>query len=214
MGGDAEMAQEGAPEALLDEAVNLTEALDLTVAGADVVPLTQPRAGWLFGSGKIDALRTLSKGTKGAAVGFTKLESSAHPGLMPHRVTALLAASYQRPDLADDLEAEVRRVLGKKGPRWDLEVISNRPAMLRSAQNDKLAARLLAFAEESEIALGAETSLQPSLAGLVPAETAVVCGVAPMGRDVGTPHEAIQRISLAQRALLLTHLLFELAKET
>ncbi len=51
-----------APEALLDEAVNLTEALDLNVVGADVVPLVQPRAGWLFGSGKIDELKTVLHG--------------------------------------------------------------------------------------------------------------------------------------------------------
>ncbi len=44
------------PEALLAEAVNLTEALELSVVGADVVPLSQPRAGWLFGSGKIEDL--------------------------------------------------------------------------------------------------------------------------------------------------------------
>lgn len=48
-----------APEALLAEAVNLTEALDLNVVGASVVPLSQPRAGWLFGSGKIDELGAL-----------------------------------------------------------------------------------------------------------------------------------------------------------
>lgn len=48
--------QSRAPEALLGEAVNLTEALDLDVVGAEIVPLAQPRAGWLFGSGKIDEL--------------------------------------------------------------------------------------------------------------------------------------------------------------
>ncbi|MDG1973291.1 MAG: GTPase HflX [Paracoccaceae bacterium] len=53
-----------APEALLAEAVNLTEALDLNVVGADVVPLTQPRAGWLFGSGKIEELGGLLHGAE------------------------------------------------------------------------------------------------------------------------------------------------------
>lgn len=53
-----------APEALLAEAVNLTEALDLNVVGADVVPLTQPRAGWLFGSGKMEQLGGLLHGAE------------------------------------------------------------------------------------------------------------------------------------------------------
>lgn len=52
----AAASQSRAPDALLAEAVNLTEALDLNVVGADVVPLVQPRAGWLFGSGKIEEL--------------------------------------------------------------------------------------------------------------------------------------------------------------
>ena len=53
-----------APETLLAEVVNLTEALDLNVVGADVVPLTQPRAGWLFGSGKIEELGGLLHGAE------------------------------------------------------------------------------------------------------------------------------------------------------
>lgn len=44
------------PEAMLEEATSLTLALDLTVADAAVVNLSAPRAGWLFGSGKIEEL--------------------------------------------------------------------------------------------------------------------------------------------------------------
>ena len=46
-----------APEAALEECVNLTAALDLEVAGSAVVALAAPRAGRLFGSGKIEELR-------------------------------------------------------------------------------------------------------------------------------------------------------------
>ncbi|MFD1343414.1 GTPase HflX [Litorisediminicola beolgyonensis] len=42
----------------LEEAVSLAEALpDLTVAGAEIVPLRDPHPGTLFGSGKIEELR-------------------------------------------------------------------------------------------------------------------------------------------------------------
>ncbi|MGB0929060.1 MAG: GTPase HflX [Pikeienuella sp.] len=44
------------PEAMLEEATSLTLALDLTVADASVVNLNAPRAGWLFGSGKVEEL--------------------------------------------------------------------------------------------------------------------------------------------------------------
>ncbi len=46
------------PEEALAEAVSLTEALDLSVIGAEVAPLARPRAGWLFGSGRIETLKT------------------------------------------------------------------------------------------------------------------------------------------------------------
>jgi GTP-binding protein HflX len=44
------------PAAALEECVNLTAALDLDVAGAEVASLSTPRAGALFGSGKVEEL--------------------------------------------------------------------------------------------------------------------------------------------------------------
>ena len=45
------------PKSQLEEAVSLADALFLDVAGAETVRLSQPRAGWLFGSGKIEELK-------------------------------------------------------------------------------------------------------------------------------------------------------------
>ena len=53
----AEVATRREPESALAECVNLTAALDLEVAGAEAATLTAPRAGWLFGAGKIDQLK-------------------------------------------------------------------------------------------------------------------------------------------------------------
>lgn len=47
------------PANQLAEAVSLAEALFLNVVGAQVVKLQAPRAGWLFGSGKIEELGAL-----------------------------------------------------------------------------------------------------------------------------------------------------------
>jgi GTP-binding protein HflX len=44
------------PAAALEECVNLTAALDLDVVGAEVATLSTPRAGALFGTGKVDEL--------------------------------------------------------------------------------------------------------------------------------------------------------------
>ncbi len=50
------------PVFALDEAVSLARALpELEVVGSEIVPLAQPRAGLLFGPGKIDELKTRLK---------------------------------------------------------------------------------------------------------------------------------------------------------
>lgn len=46
-----------APEAWLEEAVGLAAAINLSVIHAEVVPINQPKAGTLFGGGKIDEIR-------------------------------------------------------------------------------------------------------------------------------------------------------------
>jgi hypothetical protein len=74
-------------------------------------------------------------------------------------------------------------------------------------RNKQLLKEVEAAAEEWEVPLGYETSVSPSVAGLVPDDTAVLCGLGPVVREPYTPHEAIQRISLFQRTLLLTGIL-------
>jgi D-alanine-D-alanine ligase len=71
----------------------------------------------------------------------------------------------------------------------------------------KLAKEIEDVAVDWEIPLRHRSSLAPSAAGLVPEDVAAVCGVGPTGRDLGTPHEAIERISLIQHTLLLTQFL-------
>jgi hypothetical protein len=101
----------------------------------------------------------------------------------------------------------MRALLAKKGPRWELNCISDRPPMKERRATIQLAQKLAQVAGEWEIPLRRESSVWPSVAGLVPAKTACVCGIGPVARDVGTPHEAVQRISLVQRTLLLAQFL-------
>ena len=73
--------------------------------------------------------------------------------------------------------------------------------------NLKLAKLLMATAEKWEIPLEQESSLLPSAGGLVPYKIPVVCGVGPVARDLYTPQEAVNRISLVQRTLLMAEFL-------
>ncbi len=93
------------------------------------------------------------------------------------------------------------------GGKWQLALISDRPPMQERRANNALAKQLIASASEWDIPLKTESSLMPSVAGLVPAAVPVVCGVGPIGQDLFTSREAVSRISLMQRTLLLTEFL-------
>jgi len=101
----------------------------------------------------------------------------------------------------------MRSTLDKQGLRWELRLISDRPPMRERRANLQLARSLEQVAEEWGIPLSHESSVWPSVAGLVPSKVACVCSVGPDARDLGTPQEAVQRISLVQRTLLLTQFL-------
>ena len=75
--------------------------------------------------------------------------------------------------------------------------------------NKRLAKSLAAIADEWEIPLPQESSLWPSIGGLVPAKIPVVCGLGPAARDLYTPQEAVNRTSLIQRSLLIAQFLLK-----
>lgn len=158
---------------------------------------------------KLHDLAQLSSRKNRVAVAASDIHTNAFPMLLPHRVQVTLLVSYCEDSLADSLESQMREVLGKDGVRWELEMISDRPPMRTRPRNRKLAQSLSQVAEQWEIPLKQESSLWPSVAGLVPASTTVVCGLGPVARGLYTPQEAIQRISILQRTLLLAEFLVQ-----
>ena len=117
--------------------------------------------------------------------------------------TVLSGCGVGEASVADEVEATMRACMGKRGPKWKLELISDRPPMGERRVNTELARVLERTANRWEIPLKRESSVWPSVAGLVGNRAACVCGLGPVARDLGTPQEAVQRISLVQRTLLL-----------
>ncbi|MHC4900015.1 MAG: hypothetical protein ACYTGW_23230, partial [Planctomycetota bacterium] len=109
------------------------------------------------------------------------VKTKAYPMLLPHEAEATLFIGFPSTDAADAVEEQVREVLGgnRDGVRWTLEQLAHRPAMTDRRANKEL------------------------VAGLVPQDTAVVCGMGPAAVNPFTAQEAVQRISLVQRTLLL-----------
>jgi D-alanine-D-alanine ligase len=166
---------------------------------------------WLYS--KLNQVETLSSRENRVAVAATDLKTEAFPRLLPHRVTVTLTVSYLDGDKADAVEQNIRSILSTRGHRWNLELISDRPPMKKRKVNSSLVRSLKEAACEWDIPFAVQSSLYPSVAGLVGGSTSVVCGVGPITRDIDTPQESIQRISLLQRTLLLTQFLAGQAKK-
>jgi D-alanine-D-alanine ligase len=156
---------------------------------------------------KLEGFAALSRQRSRFSVSAINVHTEHLPMLLPHRVTATVLMTYPDATGADELERELRGSLGRRGPRWELEMISDRPPMKERRATTRLVESLREVAAEWEIPLKHESSVWPSVAGLVPSKTAVLCGVGPVARDLGTPQEAVRRISMVQRTLLLAEFL-------
>jgi D-alanine-D-alanine ligase len=156
---------------------------------------------------RLSAMSKLSSRKDRVAVAPVHVDTIGFPMMLPHRVTATVLVTYLDPPTASDTESKIREVLGRGGPRWNLELISDRPPMRDRVANKRLAKVYADTAQKWEIAVRADSSVLPSVAGLVTGRCGVICGVGPAGRQLYTPDESVQRISLVQRTLLLAEFL-------
>ncbi|MHC4090999.1 MAG: ATP-grasp domain-containing protein [Planctomycetota bacterium] len=148
---------------------------------------------WLWG--RLEEFSKLTAQKQRLSVSAIDVKTETLPMLLPHRVRATILVTYPEESVADEVEQEMRAILGKLRPKWELERVSARPPMKERRANLRLAKALTNLAVEWELTLKRESSVWPSVAGLVPAKTACVCGVGPVARDLGTPNEAVRRIS-------------------
>ncbi len=160
---------------------------------------------WVFS--KLEEISRLSSRQDRIAVSMIDVRTEAFPFLLPHRVTAQLLLSYLDPKLADGVEASMREILKQQGLSVALRLFADRPPMRERKINTGLAGRIRRIAKKWDIPLGTESSLWPSVAGLVPPSVPVVCGVGPVGKDLYTSREAVDRQSLLQRTILLSQFL-------
>ena len=160
---------------------------------------------WL--TGKLEALSKLSSKEKRLAIAVGDLKTTSFQMLLPHAVKVTLMLSYGEESVADKAERQIRDILGKEGYKWDLKLLSDRPPMINRVANRRLAESLAEVAVQWDIPFGRESSLWPSVCGLVPSSVAAVCGLGPVAKDLYTPRETVERISLLQRTLLLAEFL-------
>jgi D-alanine-D-alanine ligase len=161
---------------------------------------------------KLEDISKLSSKESRVSIAVSDIHPTTFPMLLPHKVEATILLSYSDKEVADDIETSIREILSENGFSCQLEITSDRPAMKNRPANKQLVADLADVASNWEIPFGKESSLWPSVAGLVPSSIPVVCGLGPVTRDVYTPNEAVERISLLQRTLLVAEFLAKQAK--
>jgi D-alanine-D-alanine ligase len=156
---------------------------------------------------KLEQIAALGSKAKRLSAATIDVRVEHLPMRLPHRITATLVMTYPLPDLAESTERGMRDILGRGGPRWELEVLTNRPPFVERPAGLALADELSAIGTMLELPLTKGTSAWPSVAGLAGADQACVCGIGPEAHDLRTPQEAVQRTSFIQRTLLLAQFL-------
>jgi len=156
---------------------------------------------------KLEHCASLTNPKTRVSVSTTELKTERLPMRLPHRVDATLVVTFPDDRTASDVEERIRAVLGKRGLRWELQLAAHRPAMPERRSGLRIAKSFETIASTWDIPLEHTSSAWPSVAGLVPAKVGCLCGLGPVARDLRTPHEAVQRIGLIQRTLLLADFL-------
>ena len=161
----------------------------------------------LWAAKKTDALAKLSSRREKIALSAVNIETDAYPMLLPHRVRITLLSSFATIKAGDRLEDQMKKTLGKGRIKWSLECIANRPPMKTKKRSNSQIESLRSIARQWDLPLVLESSVMPSVGGLVKQGTPVLCGMGPCARDLYTSRECIERVSLVQRTLLLSQYL-------
>ena len=158
---------------------------------------------FLWTTQKLSEIARLSSKKDRLAVSTIRIRLDRFPMLLPHRVFASLLLNYLDVQHANETELKIREILKDSQFKISLGLISDRPPMKERRSNARLAESLKNVAKEWEIPWSKDSSLWPSVGGLVPAKNPVICGLGPAAKDLYTPKEAVNRTSLIQRVLLL-----------
>lgn len=162
---------------------------------------------------KLMEISTLNSKKARIGVSAVDIKTEAFPQKLPHRARVKIQVSYPTTSKANEIDGMIKKIFIGGGVKWDLITISERPPMIEKKANLPLIKDIQSIADEWDIPLSAESSLWPSPAGLVPDPVPVVCGLGPVSKDLYTSREAVSRISLVQRTLLMAQFLLKTTEE-
>jgi D-alanine-D-alanine ligase len=158
---------------------------------------------------RLNKITNLSSKKERLSVSPIDIRTESAPMLLPYKISVDLLMSYLDSKVADRVESEIQEIIKGGGVASALSLVTDRPPMKERRGNRKLIRILRKTAEEWDIPLDTESSLWPTVAGLVPASTPVICGIGPVARDLNTYKESVDRVSIIERTVLLTKFLLK-----
>ena len=141
------------------------------------------------------------------SLSLASLRSERQAPALPHRAVAELLIGFDTMRSAEQIETQLRAALESPRMRWSLDIAGERPPRSESPANEPLTRAVAGVAERWKIPLELGSSAWPGIDGWIPADTSCISGLAPPLRDDGAGVEAVQRLGMVQRTLLLTQLL-------
>lgn len=160
---------------------------------------------------QVEKIVALNHTEQKLSVAVQDVETERFSMLLSHRVRATVYVTYLDGDMADEAAQQIKKIFtsNRKGLQSHVEKLEERPSLLRRQKDKQLISKFKNLSENWKLPFGVISSLLPSAAGEVPEHIPVICGLAPAGREIYTPHEAVHRGELLQKALLLTLFLLE-----
>jgi D-alanine-D-alanine ligase len=162
---------------------------------------------WAFN--KFQELSNLTSKKDRIALSVMDIKTDSFPMLTPHRVISTLYLTYLDTKRADATEKMLKNIIKGSKYKIRLETISDRPPMSDRKINLRLSRAISEVASEWDIPLPHESSLWPSVGGLVSPKKPVICGMGPATKDLYTPQESVNRTSLIQRTILISQFLLK-----
>ena len=95
---------------------------------------------WMWA--RLEEFSGLTSRDERVSVSTVDVKTENLPMRTPHRVTAKVLITYPDLHVAEKIEERMRALLGKKGPRWELDQTSDRPPMKERRSTLQLAKQL------------------------------------------------------------------------
>jgi len=166
---------------------------------------------------KISAIEKLSKDEKDYRVRTTSIVSQGTHGHTPNFATISLICSFETPELGTLLDTKIRNIMKKRetdAPKLEVAInqVQTRPPVIEEKSDTAFYEMIEDLAKKHEVKIKRHEQIMSSDISNVPSELPALDGFGPIGHKYRSPQEYIVHDSIAERAALLTSIIYKCSK--